>query len=149
VPVSSRGAIIDAIIGHTKSRGIATCLDYCEINPAYLERLDALTGKAPLTTDFLTVDLGSCQRVWHRILMNPPFSKGQDVGHVTHAFNLLAPGGRVVAIMSGGVTFRQERKYQVFRTLVESSGHMEPNPDDSFKSSGTGVNTVMTVMDKW
>lgn len=32
---------------------------------------------------------------------------------------------------------------------VEGSGHMEPNPDDSFKSSGTGVNTMMIVMDKW
>ena len=41
--------------------------------------------------------------------MNPPFDRLQDVRHVTHAFSLLAPGGRLVAVMAEGVTYREDR----------------------------------------
>lgn len=34
-----------------------------------------------------------------RIVMNPPFTKGQDIIHVDHALNWLAPDGILVAIM--------------------------------------------------
>ena len=36
--------------------------------------------------------------VYDTIVMNPPFEKFQDIDHVRHAFDLLKPGGRVVAI---------------------------------------------------
>src|SRR5690606_14451501 len=37
---------------------------------------------------------------YDRIVMNPPFSKNQDIDHVTHAYSMLKPGGRIVAIVS-------------------------------------------------
>lgn len=36
------------------------------------------------------------------ILMNPPFRNGEDIKHIEHAVNLLAPGGVLVAICANG-----------------------------------------------
>lgn len=83
-----------------------------------------------------------------RIVMNPPFENGADVEHVTHALKFLKPDGRLVAIMSAGVTFRQDRKTTAFRELVEArGGTIEPLPEDSFKESGTSVRTVLVIID--
>lgn len=101
--------------------------------------------------DFLTLCLSGDHRWYDRIIMNPPFSKQQDVDHVTHAFRRwLMPGGRLVAIMSAGVTFRENRKTVVFRddVLDAYSGMLEENPPASFRSSGTSVSTVTVVIDK-
>jgi hypothetical protein len=60
----------------------------------------------------------------------------------------LKPDGRLVAIMSAGVSFRQDKRTTAFRKLVEERGGMiEPLPEDSFKESGTSVNTVLVVVD--
>ena len=50
--------------------------------------------------DFLehATEVGS----FDRILMNPPFSKAQDIGHITRAADMLNPGGRLVAICAAG-----------------------------------------------
>lgn len=83
-----------------------------------------------------------------RFVMNPPFSRQQDCDHVLHAWSLLGPGGRLVAIMSAGVTFRTDRKVAAVRELVARYGHIEPNPEGAFKASGTNVRTVTVVLDK-
>ena len=103
--------------------------------------LDALEG------DFL-VD-GFFGVTWPRIVMNPPFTRQQDIAHVTRAFGLLAPGGKLVAIMSAGVEFRSDRKTNAFRELVASvGGTIERLPEGSFESSGTSVRTVIVEMTK-
>ena len=43
-----------------------------------------------------------------RVVMNPPFCRGRDLDHVRHALRFVAPGGRLVAIMSAGVAFRED-----------------------------------------
>ena len=86
---------------------------------------------------------------YERIVMNPPFADGADAEHVTHAFEQwLAPGGRLVAIVSAGVTFRQDKKTSTFRAIIEEHGTIEELPQDSFKASGTGVRTCVVVLDK-
>ncbi|MBX3579892.1 MAG: DUF853 family protein [Rhizobiaceae bacterium] len=97
--------------------------------------------------DFL--EIGPAElRQFDRIIMNPPFSRGDDIRHVTHALRFLAEGGRLVAIMSAGVMFRQERAATEFRALVENrGGTIEPLPDDAFKEAGTSVRTVLVTID--
>lgn len=81
-----------------------------------------------------------------RIVMNPPFSSELD--HVTRAWELLAPGGRLVAVMSSGVTFRSGQ-YAEFRDwLAEAGGTFEDLPEGSFKSSGTNVRAVVVTVDR-
>lgn len=84
-----------------------------------------------------------------KICMNPPFSKAQDVIHVTHAMRFLKPGGTLVAIMSPGVKFRQGKKYDEFRALMDAhKGEMFDVDEGAFKESGTQIRTVIVRMRK-
>ncbi|WP_088362984.1 rRNA adenine N-6-methyltransferase family protein [Bacillus cereus] len=88
---------------------------------------------------------------YDRIVMNPPFEKGQDIEHVMHAFSLLNPGGRVVSIMSEGPFSRSDKQAQAFREFLEESGGLsEKLPEGAFKVSdrSTSVNTRLVVIDK-
>lgn len=54
-------------------------------------------------------DFLDCDRIGHqydRIVMNPPFSEGRWQAHVEHAADMLAPGGRLVAILPEGARNR-------------------------------------------
>jgi len=93
--------------------------------------------------DFLSVEPNP---LYDRVIMNPPFSKQQDIDHVTHALKCLKSGGRLVSIMASGVTFRQNRKTLEFIGLIGNS-QIISNPPESFKLSGTLINTVMVVVD--
>lgn len=90
---------------------------------------------------------------YDRIVMNPPFSKRQDAEHVMHAYKLLKPGGRIVAIMGEGVFFGQDKKAQEFREWLDSvGGTSEKLPEGSFMDPSlpvnTSVNARMVVIDK-
>ncbi len=93
--------------------------------------------------DFLTVEP---EPEYDRVIMNPPFARQQDIDHVTHALKFLKPGGRLVSIMSSGITFRQNRKALEFTELLNNP--IINSPAESFKLSGTVINTVMVVIDK-
>lgn len=90
---------------------------------------------------------------YDRIIMNPPFSDRRDAEHVQHAYTLLRPGGRIVAIMGEGVFFGQDKKAQAFRDwLDERGGTSEKLPEGSFMDPSlpvqTGVNARLVVIDK-
>lgn len=81
-----------------------------------------------------------------RIVMNPPFTDGQDVQHVAHAFKFLKRGGRLVAIMPPAIQFRQDRRYEDFRQWLERNTEdraIEALPEGAFAESGTNVKTVL------
>lgn len=87
--------------------------------------------------------------IFDRVVMNPPFERQADIAHVRRAFMCLKPGGRLVAIMSPGFTFRQDETARKFREDIERRGaHVEKNPDGSFRESGTDVSTVTVVIDR-
>lgn len=86
--------------------------------------------------------------LYDRVAMNPPFAKRADVHHVNHAIGFLKPAGRLVAIMSAGVLFRSDKLTVDFRNMVAShGGTIEELPPESFKPSGTAVNTVIVAFD--
>jgi len=87
---------------------------------------------------------------YNRILMNPPFERQADIDHVTAAYNLLAPGGILVTIMSAGVIFRENKKTVEFREkIMEPHGtHLDRLPVGAFKESGTMVNTILLRLEK-
>jgi protein-L-isoaspartate O-methyltransferase len=53
-------------------------------------------------------------------IMNPPFENGQDIEHVRHAYNQIRNGGVLVAIMSNGPFFRQDKQAAEFRAWLET-----------------------------
>lgn len=85
---------------------------------------------------------------YDRVIMNPPFSRQQDIDHVLHAHRFLLPHGKLVAIMSPGFTYRSNRKSTEFLAFVHKhNGIIRENPPEAFKASGTTVNTVTVVLD--
>jgi len=84
-----------------------------------------------------------------KIIMNPPFENLQDIDHVNHAWQLLKPGGRIVAIMAGNKS-RETAKVKDFMQFVDQYGIWEENPTGSFASAfrPTGVNTITVILDK-
>lgn len=87
-----------------------------------------------------------------RVLMNPPFSGGQDARHVMHAFRFLRAGGRLVAITCEGPFFRGDKLSAEFRAFVEEHGTSEKLPSDTFSGAQsfrhTGVQTRLVVLQK-
>src|SRR5260370_113585 len=73
-----------------------------------------------------------------RIVMNPPFTQGQDIKHVRRALEWLAPNGILVSVMFGN----QERR--PFAKLVsELHPQITEVPRGAFKTSGTDIPTVI------
>lgn len=88
---------------------------------------------------------------YDRVVMNPPFSDRLDAQHVRKAYDMLKPGGRLVAITGEGVFFGSDKKATAFRDwLDEVDGTSEKLPEGSFKSAfrSTGVATRLVVIDK-
>lgn len=113
-----------------------------EALPASAAKLADL-GFDTTVADFLTLTPEALNTFTH-VLLNPPFSRRQDIQHVRHAYKFLEPGGVLVAIMSAGVKYRQDKLATDFREFVEANqGEIWANPDGSFLESGTGVRTVM------
>jgi phospholipid N-methyltransferase len=80
-----------------------------------------------------------------RIVMNPPFRRCGEGDHLDHArlaFDLLAPGGRLVCVLPASVTFRRDRRHAEFRAWAESVGELAALPEGSFRASGTDVRTA-------
>lgn len=97
--------------------------------------------------DFLDVTPGAIG-TFDLVLMNPPFDRGLDVDHVHHALDFLAPGGLLVAVMSAGVEFRQDRRTTSLRTraIDKMGGRFQDLPHGSFAESGTMVNTCILLV---
>lgn len=78
------------------------------------------------------------------VVMNPPFSGGQDVKHVQHVLSILPPHVEVHAIMSCSVLENSNGIYEDFRAFMEKHG-VEPERLEAgaFKESGTMVKTCI------
>lgn len=129
-------------------RGEVTCV---EVHPDRAQWLETAgfrreNGHRTVRGDFLQCrpeELG----LFDVVVMNPPFDLQRDIDHVMHAVRFLAPGGRLVAVMSAGVAFRENRKAIAFREAVtKMRGDIWDLSPGSFEESGTNVNTCIVTM---
>lgn len=91
--------------------------------------------------DFLTLNLKDKISV-NRIIMNPPFSRQQDIDHIREAFSVLYDGGILVSVVSESPFFRENKKSVAFREwLEENNAEIVDNDPGAFKGSGTMVKT--------
>ena len=139
-PQAGQGGLAEAIARIIPKDNIH-CVELLENHVSILQA----KGFAAQEGDFLTIDP---RPVYDRVVMNPPFSRQADITHVLHAYRFLKPGGRLTAIMSAGTTFRSDRKTLAFREFLDQRGWHEPLPEESFKDSGTSVNTIRVLLDK-
>lgn len=127
-PSAGKGDIAEAVRARYPEAAV-TCIErfgpLCDILRAKRLRV--------LQDDFLSQNPHP-QTPFDRVLMNPPFENSQDAQHVMHAFRFLKPGGRLVAVMSAGPFFRQDRMANEFRAwMLEHHGHFEDLPPDAFQ----------------
>jgi len=135
-PSAGTGALIDAVI---------ECGEFHHIHAYELNYslCQALQQKYPTDTcltsncDFLSI---APHESYERIIMNPPFAKGDDIKHIKHALKFLKPDGNLVALCANGP--RQEKELQ---SLCD---HWEVLPEGTFKNAGTMVNTALLVIRK-
>lgn len=108
---------------------------------------DRLAGRgdwAVNTFDFLQA---SPTPEFDRVVMNPPFTRGQDMDHVRHAAAFVKPGGLLVSVMSPGRMSSQDKRAVAFREWLDQHEYgTEQLPDNSFRTSGTNVNTIILVI---
>jgi len=144
-PSAGNGALIRAIPKHlTHVEVVAIESDEKGCWGALTDSDLALRVRA-IFADFLTSD--PSQEKFDRVLMNPPFTKGQDVDHVTHARKFLKPDGWLLAIMSPSFEHHSGKKFEVFRQLMAERGEvLERFSNGEFKESGTAINTVLVKL---
>lgn len=111
-PSAGRGNIADKI----RSASPTAIIDVCEINPLRREIL-TLKNYNVVGSDFTQYDSGEYYDI---IVMNPPFNNGMDIRHVRRAYNMLKPGGVLIALLSEGSVWSNSRKDSVtFRGWLE------------------------------
>lgn len=135
-PSAGQGAIADEI----KCKQIIT-VELNQDNASVLRN----KGYDVIQENFLEVN----NLKYSKVVMNPPFSKQQDIDHVLHAYKQLDSNGILVAVMSESPFFRSNKKSVDFREFLESvEAEIITNPENTFKESGTGVNTRLVKIIK-
>ena len=141
-PSAGEGAIAD----YFYHRGLGKQDIYCvEKN---LKRAGVLYNKGYPTygRDFMTMSLNELYPPgFSLVVMNPPFEEAQDIDHVLHAYSMLAQGGVLVSIMSEGAFFRDTTRAKVFSAWLSRVGGDEKLPTDSFKGSGTSIQSRLII----
>lgn len=144
-PSAGEGALVRAALRAGVERVTAI-----EADPAAAELLRKLSERGReherfqldvQERDFL---LTKPEPIYDSVVMNPPFAQALEVEHVLHAWKFVAPGGRLVSIMSRAVTFRTDGRYGVFARFLQDRGAViEELPSGSFAEAGTKVETVL------
>lgn len=139
-PSAGEGALVKAIL-KKNPRVFVTAID---INPD-IEKSLLEIGNEDLEIrieDFLKAKFKK-GRDFRAIVMNPPFTKGQDIKHVLHALNYLAHDGVLVSIVSAGSLANSTKPFRVFQELVKDHGQVREVEAGAFKASGTMVKTAI------
>jgi hypothetical protein len=119
------------------------CYELMDINRSILEKT---AGVKLIGDDFMKA---ATVVQYDRIIANPPFTKNQDIDHIRLMYNLLKPGGVIVALSSPSWTFGSQKKQVEFREWTQSvDAYIEEIPVDTFKESGTGIRTVLIKIKK-
>ena len=140
-PSAGRGALADM----ARARGASvTCVELQGEHCAVLRH----KGHQVVQADFLKLGPADLP-IFDVVIMNPPFDRGRDCDHITHALQFVKPGGVLLAIASARIEFADDPRHRAFRKLVD---RMEPLdrwdrrtwsdlPAGSFAHAGTNVNT--------
>lgn len=141
-PSCGKGDLADVIY----ERGIGELLGI-ELNLDIERYLSGKPYTALTGLDFLTAS--SYPQIWNRIIMNPPFSKQQDIDHIMKAYSILQPGGILVAVVSESPFFRSNKKSEAFRNFLDKQdATIIPIEEGAFKESGTMVRTRIIKVKK-
>ena len=133
-PSAGTGGIADVILNYSPKS--LTVIEFDESNDRYLRGKynQCITGQ-----DFLTWET---KEKFDRIVMNPPFSKKQDMKHILRAWELLKPKGILVSILSPSPFYCNDKLSQEFREFLDKNNAIIRDFEEGeFKESGTAIRT--------
>ncbi len=142
-PSGGSGIIADA------ARAAGADVDVVEISDALR---NVLTAKKHKLVDY-DFEKFQPEGQYDAVVMNPPFSNRLDAAHIMRAWDMVKPGGSLVAIAGEGVFFGSDQKAQGFRDwLATHDAEVEKLPEKTFMGSQqaaqTGANSRLIVMRK-
>lgn len=142
-PSAGRGALINEINSFLPNKKV-DCYELMDLNASYLKR--NVPNANIIGEDFLQHDTSI---KYDCIIMNPPFSKNQDITHVMKAIETCAVGGNVVSVMSNHWRTSDNKKEKAFRELLAKYDHeIIEVSGGSFKESGTNIACCIVVINK-
>ena len=126
-------------------------VDAIEISPDRVRALESIGNPRLRVTTANFLQRRATPDYTH-VIMNPPFYGTHWMEHVTHAFDFLAPGGTLVAILPITAELGQSKKHIAFRKWAKNhtgwGNGFNDLPAESFASSGTRINTVYLTLHK-
>ncbi len=141
-PSAGTGAILKALFRATRHLALHDVVAV-EINHQLAAALEATWNADVKAADFLTLFRDDLGGRFNRIAANPPFANGADIAHVLHAIHLLAPGGRLRAIVGAG----PKERHAFVNLLAPRGARWEDLPEGSFVESGTNVRAAIITYD--
>lgn len=140
-PSAGNGHLADA------ARDAGAKVDVVEISSTLRDILQA-KGHNIADHDFETFEPAV---KYDAVLMNPPFSDRKDAAHIMRAWDMVKPGGSLVAIAGEGVFFGSDAKARAFRDwLSEHGAEVEALPAGTFMGADlpaqTGANARLIKM---
>lgn len=140
-PSAGRGRIIKSI------QKFCSCqIDCCEINDInklYLEKINNINY---LCDDFLKLNT---DKLYSRIIANPPFAKNQDIEHIMKMYSLLKKDGILVSISSKHWENSNNKKEKEFKNFLDLIKAEIINIDaGEFKESGTNISSNIIIIRK-
>lgn len=109
------------------------CIDINSLHCKILQK----KGYKTLHQDFLTAEL---PHSFDRIVLNPPYTKGQALQHLKKAHSVLKEGGKLVAILPASMKDKE---------FFDDSDHIWSDIlEKQFIESGTGVNVALLELIK-
>jgi SAM-dependent methyltransferase len=153
-PSAGTGRLVDAVVEFVGRKWVhVTAVEADPRRARQIQAGDHVSVHDVRFEDYATRAIAAGER-FDTIVMNPPFSvPGKPtlwVDHLLLAWELLAPGGRLVAIVPGAVLGppRHSRRVREARELVRLNGAAVPLDDDEFAESGITVATAIAWLDR-
>jgi len=117
----------------------------CEIDPARRSQL-AIDGHRIIGADFLESRVADYY--YDGVIMNPPFRNG--LKHVRHAYEHLAPGGTIVALINAAQIANSSQADYAFFTELTNNGMEVEEIEGAFKDADrkTSVRCALLVAKK-
>lgn len=136
-PSAGEGAIAEAVRRWERENITAGCVVVIELDPDGCDKLrKSAAGEFATCSDWIVCQTDFLreepERTYDRVLMNPPFTAGQDVQHIKRALEWLKPGGRLLSIVPDADNSKLEAMGAVT---------VKRFPAGAFKESGTNVAT--------
>lgn len=145
-PSAGHGALADACMAAGASA--VQCFERNEEYAAILTKKYPTVIRADFLSQFPAKAMpysSAKDGLYSSIVMNPPFTKNQDIKHVKHALKWLAEYGTLVALMM------PNQKRKGFQEIVQSKDYATEIVEverGAFKESGTDIATIIVKITK-